>query len=115
MKQWLVDKTEIRSPQKYSQIGEKDAHPEGDDQLSQYRSPHHLTDDEAVDQEAQNKEESRADRNGEKRIQTVEGVEPEGGEHAEHQKIAVGEIDNIHDPPDEGQTNSNEGIDEPDQ
>ena len=43
------------------------------------------------------------------------GEEPEGGEHADHQEFAVGEIDDIHDAPDEGEPDGDQGIHETDQ
>src|SRR5262249_52232217 len=48
----------------------------------------------------------------------VGGVEierPEREVHAEHQELAVGEVDHAHDPEDQGQPDRDEGVDSPEQ
>ena len=103
-------KPEIRGPEINGKIGDKDTHSEGHYQLGQYGTLHHLAHNEAVDQRAHDKHADKTYWNRKDGIDTIQGKEPEGGEHTEHQEFAVGEIHDVHDAPNKRQSDGDQGI-----
>ncbi len=54
-------------------------------------------------------------RKREKRVEADERPEPKCRKHGEHEKLAVREVDDLHQPKNQAEPDRNEGIDEPHQ
>jgi hypothetical protein len=48
-------------------------------------------------------------------VEREQGERPERQVHAEHQELTVGEVDDAHDPEDQGEAHRDQGIDAPEQ
>ena len=65
-----------------------------------------------VHREAQEEEKGHGDGERGEGIQPGQRPRPERGEHGEHEELAVGEVDDLHEAEDEGEAGGDEGIDE---
>src|SRR2546425_12622998 len=60
-------------------------------------------------------EERNRDEEDEVGVEGPETVGPEGDVHAEHEELAVGEVDDTHDPEDQREADGDQGIDPPEE
>src|SRR6266403_1280943 len=86
---------------------------DGGEDLRERIAALHAAHEGAIDEhaEAEHGEPERHD--GEQRIQTEPGAEPPCAEHPEHEELAVGEVDHLHQAPDDRQAHRHEGVEKP--
>src|SRR5213592_3889292 len=71
--------------------------------------------DEHVDEPAHAVEDRDRDQQHDVRVEPLEREREEGEVHAEHEKLAVGEVDHAHDAEDQREADGDEGVDDPEQ
>ena len=74
----------------------------------------HPPHEQAIDEHARRVHEHQGDRDhGDERVQPERRAQPPRAEHAEHHELAVGEVDHLHQAPDDGQPDRDERVEQP--
>jgi len=106
---------EIAGPRHQGDVLEHGRQPDRGKDLNVVRSVDDAAHDQAVDHQTHDEEERDCHEHDEVGVGRVEIERPECEVHAEHQELAVGEVDHAHDPEDQGQPDRDEGVDPPEQ
>ena len=109
------DGPEVRGPEEKGQVLDEDRDPDGHEDLGQMVGIERPPDEERVGDEAHDKENRCGQDDGHVGVQAEIVKQPEGDVHGEHEELAVREIDDLHDPVDQGQADAGQGIDSPQQ
>src|SRR5215467_5569444 len=102
---------EIAGPEHESHVLERGGQSDGGEDLNVVAGPHHPAHHEGVDAEPDDEEEGRGHEEDEVRVDAPESEGPEREVHAQHQELAVGEVDHAHDAEDQRQPHRDEGVD----
>jgi hypothetical protein len=81
-------------------IAQQQRQPEGAENLGQHRPLHHAADQSEIDDDAQRRQHQCGNRRAQKRPDTEQRPDHERHIHAEHDEIAMGEVDDVHHAPD---------------
>ena len=79
------------------------------ERIAALHAPHEML----VDQHPEDVHHEADRHDGQQRIEPEAGAEPPGGEHPEHEELAVGEVDHLHEAPDDRQPHGDEGVEKP--
>ncbi len=102
----------IRPEDHQQRVDENDRETDEQDELIVLRPPDERLHDDPLQGPADD-EEQRRDRNGrEDRIEMQRGEQDEGRVHRQHGELAMGEIDDAHDPEDDGKPERHQAVDE---
>ncbi len=101
--QRVIDRAEVGGPDEGCEVRNENAEAEGHHQLGQSGPVHHLANDEPVDEHAEQEKGDGIDRYRKQGVDAAQHVEPIGEEHADHEEVAVREVEHVHDTPDQGE------------
>src|SRR5665647_1313737 len=108
----VLDHPEVGGPEELGGAAQEDGQPEGGEDLGQHGGVEDGLDEPPVDGDPQDGHESDGDGQGHQGVQAEEGPHPEGCIHGQHEELAVGEVDDLHHPKDEGEAHGHQGEDE---
>jgi hypothetical protein len=111
----IGDAAEIRRPQKLRQRAQEHREAEGGAYLRQHGRAEDVADDAVVGGDTHEEEQRRAQGHRVQGVEAEQRPQPERRVHADHHELAVGEVDDLHEPEDEAQPRRDEGVNEPHQ
>ncbi len=106
---------EIGAEDPERRITQQQGEAEGRENLGDHRPAHDVANEAEIDDEAEEKEQERRARAERERPAVQIGHHDEGDIHTDHDELAMGEIDDVHHPPDQRQPGREQRIDGADQ
>ena len=92
-------------------IAQQQRQPEGAEDLGQHRPLHHAADQPEIDDDAERRQHQRRHRRADERADAEHRPHHERDIHAEHDEIAMGEVDDVHHAPDQGEAGREQRVD----
>src|SRR5215510_1938097 len=105
-----LDRPIVAGPREEGHVGDQEREPRRVEQGVELAAWDDRLEQEAIDEHAGQEHHGHPQHDGGERIDAEERVRPESAEHAEHDQIAVGEIDDAHDAEDHGEPHADHGV-----
>ena len=96
-------------------VAQQQREPEGAEDLRQHRPFHDVADQPEIDDDAERRQHQRRDRRADERSDAEHRPDHERDVHAEHDEIAMGEIDDVHHAPDQREAGREQRVDRAEQ
>src|SRR5271166_1757280 len=110
--EWIGDGAKVGRPEELGGGTQRDTKAEGAADLREHRRLQQRADDAEVRQYARKGEEDCHHWQRQQRIEPAQSPEPEGREHGEHEKLAMGEVHDLHQPKNQAQPDRHKRIDQ---
>src|SRR5215475_11522572 len=105
-----LDRPVVAGPREEGHVGDQEREPRRVEQGVELAAGDDRLEQEAIDEHAGQEHHGHPQHDGDEWIDAEERVRPEGAEHAEHDQIAVGEVDDAHDAEDYGEPYADHGV-----
>src|SRR2546426_11837676 len=107
-----LDEPEVRAPERLGGGAQEDGKTEGGEDLGEHGSAQDPPDEPVVDEQTEEGQEEDGEGQRDEGIELQEGPRPERGEHRAHEEFPVGEVDDLHEAEDQGESGGDQRVDE---
>ena len=108
----ILDHQEVHAPERLGRRAQEHREPEGGEDLGQHRGVEDPADEAPVGRGPEREEQADGEGQRDERIEPPERPRPVAREHGDHQELAVGEVDDLHQPEDQRESGRDQRVDE---